>query len=108
MADADDTAKTLSALNMMGFRKPATRMIEDFETETHFRTYPSERDSSFSANCNVLLALLHHPAPSQYTSQIKKVAGFLCNKWWNTDGAIKDKWVSNPFPLLLWKLLLTS
>ncbi|EHA49536.1 ent-kaurene synthase [Pyricularia oryzae 70-15] len=102
MADADDTAKTLSALNMMGFRKPATRMIEDFETETHFRTYPSERDSSFSANCNVLLALLHHPAPSQHTSQIKKVAGFLCNKWWNTDGAIKDKWNLSPlYPSML-------
>ncbi|KAK1561739.1 ent-kaurene synthase [Colletotrichum navitas] len=102
MADADDTAKTLSVLNILCLNKSAAGMVDEFETETHFRTYPSERDSSLSANCNVLLALLHQPEPSQYASQIAKGARFLCDTWWKTDGPVKDKWnLSHIYPSML-------
>ncbi|KAI6355127.1 hypothetical protein MCOR25_008332 [Pyricularia grisea] len=102
MADVDDTAKTLSAINHLGIPRSAAKMIENFETKTHFRTYPSERDSSFSANCNVLLALLHQPEPAESVDQISKVLGFLCNVWWKTNGPIKDKWNLSPlYPSML-------
>ena len=99
MADADDTAKGLIVLNLLGNSVLANRMIEEFEVESHFRTYPLERDSSFSANCNVLLALLYQPQPANYAPQIKKTLAFLCDTWWQTDGPLKDKWVSGMQPL---------
>jgi hypothetical protein len=70
-------------------------MVNKFEVEGHFQTYPAERDASFSANCNVLLALLHQKEVGAYHLQIYKCVRFLTQCWWNTDGQIKDKWVSN-------------
>jgi hypothetical protein len=69
-------------------------MIEHFETKTHFQTYASERDASFSANCNVLLALLHQHDASRHAAQILKAARCLCNYWWDTHDTPRDKWVS--------------
>lgn len=69
-------------------------MIQRFETASHFRTYASERDPSFSANCNVLLALLHQQDAHLYEAQILKIAGFLCGYWWTTHDTPRDKWVS--------------
>lgn len=68
-------------------------MLDRFEQETHFKTYDGERNPSFSANCNVLVALLSQPDPSAYQSQITKVLRFLINLWWDSDGWIEDKWV---------------
>lgn len=96
-ADVDDTAKTITSLNMLGRPAGPRRMIEVFETDSHFRTYVGERDPSFTANCNALLALLHQPDVSFYSSQILKVAKFLCDYWWRTDGRIKDKWVCSSY-----------
>lgn len=67
-------------------------MISMFENDTHFKTYTSERNSSFSANCNVLNALVHVPDPGLYLTQILKATTFLCKAWY--DGPLIDKWVS--------------
>ncbi|UNI15339.1 hypothetical protein JDV02_001879 [Purpureocillium takamizusanense] len=97
-ADADDTAKAITALHQLGHPASSAKMVEAFEADTHFRTYQGERDPSFTTNCNVLQALLHQPDVSVYSSQVLKVAKFLCEHWWTTDGRIKDKWVrSSPF-----------
>ncbi|KAK7976643.1 salicylate synthetase [Apiospora arundinis] len=90
--DVDDTAKTISSLNMLGRPASPQSMIQAFETETHFCTYPGERDPSPTANCNALLALLGQSDVSLYSAQIQKLAHFLCDVWWNTDGRIADKW----------------
>lgn len=66
-------------------------MIEMFEAPEMFRTYRHEQNGSFSANCNVLDALLHCKNPSSYRDQIIKIARFLCGKF--NSGKIYDKWV---------------
>lgn len=68
-------------------------MITAFEGDHHFRTYPLERNASFSANCNVLRALLNHPNASLYPTQVRKLFLFVCNYWWDSDGNVTDKWV---------------
>lgn len=90
--DADDTAKTILTLSLLD--KDAVKpdeMISKFDTGLHFRTYTSERNSSFSANCNVLNALLHLAEPEAYQSQISRAANFLYDAW--HVGSIRDKWV---------------
>jgi len=94
--DADDTAKALTALALLGYPASCDSLLEKFEVESHFRCFPFEQSPSFSANCNVLLAFLHAPEPSQYLSQILKCVRYICYEWWNTDEAIKDKWVCRP------------
>lgn len=91
--DADDTAKTLTALSALGHPASPAGMLARFEAETHFKTYDGERNASFSANCNVLVALLSQPDPSDYQKQITKTLRFLVDLWWNSDGWIEDKWV---------------
>ncbi|KHN93735.1 terpene synthase family protein [Metarhizium album ARSEF 1941] len=102
--DVDDTAKYITCLSRLGREQEACpdAMIGTFEADTHFRTYLSERDPSFTANCNVLSALLEQPDVSQYSSQIFKVVNFLCDRWWESDKGIKDKWnLSCLYPSLL-------
>lgn len=75
-------------------------MISHFRTgEGHFCTYPGERDASFSANCNVLQALLHVRNPKEYKEPIIATTTYLCEAWWK--GAVKDKWVSQKTILTL-------
>jgi aphidicolan-16beta-ol synthase/syn-copalyl-diphosphate synthase len=92
--DADDTAKTLTALHLLGYPGPYDTLIEKFEMETCFRSDATDRTPSFCANCNVLLALLHAPSPKRYLSQIVKCVRYICYTWWNTDEPIIDKWVT--------------
>ena len=94
IADADDTARTILTLYGLGKVSDPSQMIREFEADDHFRTYNGERNSSFSANCNVLIALLHSPDVSLYSAQISKAASYLCNNW--DKGAIKDKWNLSP------------
>ena len=69
-------------------------MVHTFFTPTHFRTYAGERNASFSANCNALLALLHCGDAARWGREIGVVVGFLCGEWWGSDGGVVDKWVS--------------
>jgi hypothetical protein len=66
-------------------------MIETFEALTHFKTYNLESTESFSANCNVLTALLSSERLSIYLPQISKALNFLCEAWYNEK--LSDKWV---------------
>ena len=92
LADADDSAKVLLTLNLLGRGVLPDRMITQFKSENgHFRTYPGERDVSFSANCNVLIALLQSPNVEVYSSCISNIATYLSDAWWT--GASRDKWV---------------
>ena len=93
-ADADDTAKTILALNLLGCSTSPRTLLQEFEDKTHFKTYQQERDPSFSANCNVLNALLHVENPSDYTPQIAKTLEFLCDTFRSSDKTVRDKWVS--------------
>ncbi|KAI0008534.1 Copalyl diphosphate synthase [Xylariaceae sp. FL0662B] len=90
--DIDDTAKGIISLNKLGRPASPEKIVERFEAESHFRTYPLERDPSFSANCNALSAFLCQPDVSRYTTQIVKAVRFLCDYAWKSDGKIKDKW----------------
>lgn len=91
LEDADDTAKTILTLNLLGRATSPDGMIALFEADNHFKTFALERNPSFSANCNVLIALLYAPEPRKYVAQIYKAANFLCNLWY--EGELEDKWV---------------
>ncbi|QDS74818.1 hypothetical protein FKW77_002408 [Venturia effusa] len=100
--DADDTAKALLTLALLGKNASPESLISEYEGDYHFRTYASERDPSLSANCNVLTALLHHANPERYLSQIEKCTRFICDEWYRTDGLISDKWnLAQEYPIML-------
>lgn len=80
-------------MRKLGYNASPTTMIDTFEAEAHFRTYPLERNPSFTANCNVLSALLEQPDISRYSPQIQKTVSFLCDTWWASAEGIRDKWV---------------
>ncbi|KAJ5382328.1 Phyllocladan-16-alpha-ol synthase [Penicillium concentricum] len=96
-ADADDTAKAILVLQLLQQHVSLEPMLKAFEAEHHFKTYPYERDPSFSANCNVLLALLYTDDVSQYASQIEKATRFLHTHFRETDLKVRDKWNLSPF-----------
>ncbi len=91
LADVDDTAKAILTLSIMGRNMNPEKMIAEFDTGVHFRTYRGERNPSFSANCNVLHALLHTEDLERYQSQILRAAEYVCEAW--CAGNLKDKWV---------------
>lgn len=101
-SDADDTSKAILALSLLDRPVSPRQLLDAYETSSHFKTYSKERNPSFSTNCNVLLALLYTAQPSDYLSQIEKIATFLCNSCWVSDGPSKDKWnISTRYPSLL-------
>ncbi|GME64951.1 hypothetical protein AJ79_09819 [Neofusicoccum parvum] len=96
--DADDTAKGLLTLSLLGHPGPHQGMLDEFEGPTHFRTYSGERNPSFTANCNVLDAMLSQPNATALELQITKTASFLSDIWWDSsNGAIEDKWNLSPY-----------
>lgn len=90
LEDADDTARTLMTLRRLNRIANGAPMVARFETSHHFQTYPMERNPSFSANCNVLLALLELEAADEYYPQIEKILAFIFSKW--DTGHVSDKW----------------
>ncbi|KAH8836465.1 hypothetical protein MCOR27_008909 [Pyricularia oryzae] len=100
--DADDTAKGLLALDLLGRHLSPDRMIKVFEGRNHFTTFGSERDPSLTSNCHILLALLQQPDVAKYYPQIIKTANFICEYWWSSDRRIRDKWhLSHIYPTML-------
>lgn len=91
-ADADDTAKVIVSLNLLGRPTSAADMVRVYETFDHFKTYSVEKNPSFSANCNSLKALLCDTNIFQYLPQIEKATTFICNRWWSCEADIEDKW----------------
>ncbi|KAE8375466.1 terpenoid cyclases/protein prenyltransferase alpha-alpha toroid [Aspergillus bertholletiae] len=96
-ADADDTAKALLTASLLDKPLSPRGLLDEFEGSTHFRTYSGERDPSFTANCNVLLAFLSRSDASDFATQIQKVTAFLCDIWWTADGHVGDKWNLSPY-----------
>ncbi|KAI1347250.1 hypothetical protein F5Y01DRAFT_329821 [Xylaria sp. FL0043] len=90
LADADDTAKTILSLQLLGLQPSPSAMIEQFQAVGHFETYKRERNASLSTNCNVLDALLHSPNPAEYAGQISDLASFICDAYFA--GRVRDKW----------------
>ena len=94
LSDADDTAKALLTLHLLGKAAKPDQMIDHFRTKNgHFRTYPAETDASFSANCNVLITLTRMPNVDDYGPSISSTATFLSETWWS--GSTRDKWVGS-------------
>lgn len=91
-ADADDSARAILTLNLIGRRAHLKAVAEHFKSKDgHFHTFLCERDASFSANCNVLKALLETPDVHEYINEVVSILTFLCDAWWR--GASRDKWV---------------
>ena len=92
LADVDDTARAVITLNHLGRPTSPEKMLSFFMADrAHLRTYPSERDPSFSANCNGLMAILHAPCSDKYLPHIETILDFLCTSY--LSGVVKDKWV---------------
>ncbi|KAL9062272.1 MAG: hypothetical protein Q9157_009069, partial [Trypethelium eluteriae] len=90
-ADSDDTAKAIQILQLCGDSEFNVQpLLKTFASTDSFRTYPSERNPSFSANCNILKALLSTERPDEYVDHINMASKFLCNTW--DSGDVRDKW----------------
>ncbi|KAE8347407.1 hypothetical protein BDV24DRAFT_157699 [Aspergillus arachidicola] len=88
--DADDTARSLLALSHLKVPMDPSALVGYFEAPRHFQTYKLERNPSFSANANTLLALLRSSSPATYIPQIEKTANYLVSCW--DGGELCDKW----------------
>ncbi|KAF2228427.1 hypothetical protein EV356DRAFT_562567 [Viridothelium virens] len=90
-ADSDDTAKAIQILQLCGDSEFNVQpLLKTFASTDSFRTYPSERNPSFSANCNILKALISTERPDEYVDHINMASKFLCNTW--DSGDVRDKW----------------
>lgn len=93
LVDADDTAKTILALNNERSAVGIEPMINHFKSSKgHVSTYIGERNASFSANCNALQAMLKHQACKDH-QHIVDVLEYLCEAWRTAD--VRDKWVGD-------------
>ncbi|KAI7975641.1 hypothetical protein EIK77_003996 [Talaromyces pinophilus] len=82
--DADDTARALLALSQLGVQIDPFSLVKYFEAPDHFQTYKLDRDPSFSANANTLLALPKAPNRTEFVSQIEKnsqIPSLLLEEW---------------------------
>ncbi|KUI74130.1 Copalyl diphosphate synthase [Cytospora mali] len=99
--DADDTSKGLEALHYLGQLGSVESLIQRYEADENFITYPGERNPSFSANCNILIVLLTREDRTQHIAQITKAARFLTSQVFR--GRVKEKWHLHE---LYWMMLL--
>ncbi|KAE9384770.1 hypothetical protein BT96DRAFT_1026800 [Gymnopus androsaceus JB14] len=107
--DADDTSKALATLLHIGKPFRFDDMLDAFELPTHFQCYQHERNPSVTVNCNVLMALLHHPEPDKYSKQILKASEFVLSEYWNAGKLVQDKWHISPwYPALVMTRAMTT
>ena len=93
--DLDDSSKTSIVLSFCGRPGLTSRIMDHFDSEDCLKTYRSERNSSVSANCNALFALLvDQTSSSSRIKMIEKVVSYLCERWTSANGWLDDKWVS--------------
>ncbi|KAJ7650649.1 Ent-kaurene synthase [Roridomyces roridus] len=105
-ADADDSAKILSALSHLGVHKSVVPLRTAFEREKHFQCYPFERNPSITVHCNVLSALLDAGAQdatdyNDVNESVLKAVTFIAEAWWTTNSEILDKWHDSRYYVLL-------
>ncbi|KAF4621498.1 hypothetical protein G7Y89_g14576 [Cudoniella acicularis] len=94
LADSDDTAVSILVLSLGGRHHSVSKMVAEFAGPKHFHTYAKESNPSFTANCNVLLALLYCSNIHEYSSEIAKTVEFLTSTMEN--GIVFDKWNLSP------------
>ena len=94
LEDTDDTARSLLALQLLGNDVDPNPMIDKFQSDVCFQTYELEQDPSFSANCNVLMALLGSESVNEHLTQIEKTLKSLLLEWKKDD--ILEKWNLSP------------
>ncbi|KAL8913002.1 MAG: hypothetical protein Q9171_002070 [Xanthocarpia ochracea] len=94
LVDSDSTSATIYILNQLGRDITAEALISHYESLDKFRCYSVERTPSPSANANVLKTLLGLSDPSRNSTQIIKVANYLCDCW--SQGEHNDKWNMTP------------
>ena len=94
--DLDDSAKASIILSLSGELGFSEDIARSFDAPKALKTYRIERDPSISANCNALLSMVLDKSeyPSKGTT-IEKIVSSICDSWMNTEGSIKDKWVSH-------------
>ncbi|KAK3367921.1 hypothetical protein B0H63DRAFT_424064 [Podospora didyma] len=111
--DADDTAKSLTVLNLLGTAVASTKLLSLAERSSthgfHFVTYEAERDASITTNCNCLTALCTGSDANEHGDIIEMTMRFLCNAWKKDPSGIRDKWHISPYyPMMLLSQSLTS
>lgn len=94
--DLDDSAKASIILSLSGKLGFSKDIVRSFDAPKCLKTYRIERDPSISANCNALLSIIldKNDYPSKGTT-IEKIVNFIYDSWMDTEGSIKDKWVSH-------------
>ncbi|KAI9697360.1 MAG: hypothetical protein M1820_007866 [Bogoriella megaspora] len=90
LSDADDTARAILSLSLLGRDVGADDLVSKFDSSSCFRTYSAERNPSLSANCNILNSLLHLNSPELYVTHINRTVEFLSSLWFQNQ--LKDKW----------------
>jgi halimadienyl-diphosphate synthase len=98
--DADTTAGALYALALTGEPQPPDPLWE-FETETHFCTWPGEEGVSVSTNAHVLEAFgQYHQngdgAGPRHASTITRLSAWLRDQQ-RADGSWHDRWHASPY-----------
>lgn len=94
LEDADDTARSLLASQLLGNDIDPNPMIDKFQSDVCFKTYELEQEPSFSANCNVLMALLGSESVNEHLIQIERTLKFLLLEW--EKDVIQEKWNLSP------------
>lgn len=91
-SDAINTAKTISALSILGRSVSPQGLIVRFESHDYFKTWTQDCSPRFVTNCYVLKALLDSlPGDGDQMPQIEKTVRFLCSCWWTVNGWIEDR-----------------
>lgn len=94
--DSDTTAVVLSALGRYGIG-PGPQLLEQYETATHFCTWPGERGFSTSVNAHVLEAFAGDPAAAaRHRATVRKLADCLVAHQ-RADGSWDDRWHASPY-----------
>ncbi|KAI0554730.1 hypothetical protein F4679DRAFT_595291 [Xylaria curta] len=94
-SDVSDIAQRILLLSMLESTclrsDTLEQMIDMGELEAPASNHAKMNDASYRTNCNILMALLQHPNATQYLPLVVRIAEFLCNTWWTTDGTFKNE-----------------
>jgi hypothetical protein len=91
LPDADDTAKSINTLQLLGRNPDVGPLINNFQSSSVFMTYSGERTPSITTNCNALKVLPSASTSETYTKSIHVAVEFICRSWFS--GRFSDKWV---------------
>ncbi|MEV4630303.1 prenyltransferase/squalene oxidase repeat-containing protein [Micromonospora sp. NPDC049523] len=99
-ADADTTSVTLYALGRLG-RPVEPASLWEYDTGSHFSTWPGEDGASITTNAHVLDAIGQHlanrpDAQPRYLAAAYRLSGWLGEQQ-HADGAWYDRWHASPY-----------